>query len=74
MAPLQSVFKKALQSAIQVTLQIELPLERIRIERGVAHLEVNPMIRGELMLKKTEILTRVNEELKGFGRSLTDIR
>lgn len=74
LTPPQSVFKKALCGAVKAVLAIDIPLERVRVDRSIAYLDINPLLRSEIRLKKTELLTLANKELGQFGRALKDIR
>jgi hypothetical protein len=74
LAPPQSVYKTALCAAVKTLLAIEISPDRIRVDRGVAHLDINPLLKGELQLKKVELLLLANEDLKRFSRTIKDIR
>ena len=71
--PPQSAFKQALLTALG---KLHLPVEgfSVKVRNGIAFVEANPLLKSELMLKKTELLALANEELGAFNKKLIDIR
>ncbi len=70
----QAVFKEALIESVRTILREELPAKNIRVVRGVAHIDANPLLKGELLLKKRDILACANRRLQTLGKTLTDLR
>lgn len=74
LTPPQSIFKDSLCKAAKTVLGIDLSPQNVRVERGIAYLDINPLLKAELQLKKTQLLAAANEELKLFGRTIRDLR
>jgi hypothetical protein len=72
--PPQASLKKAVVRALSEVMQVEIPPEKVRLSQGAAFLDVDPLIKSEVFLKKAELLRRVRELLETGDRPLGDIR
>lgn len=72
--PPEASVKRAVSGAIRDVVQIEVSEDRVRLARGVVYVDVDPLIKSELFLKRTELLRRANELLNDTSRSVLDIR
>lgn len=71
----ESAIRRSIAQEIRRVWGIDLPVERIRVRSGIAYIDANPLLKGELVLKKTTLLQAVNRELGAAGeRRVTDIR
>ena len=71
LTPPDESVRRTMRSAIAAVCGITIPIEAIRIVRGVARLSVSPIERSEITLAKREILQWVRQRLP--DGSLRDI-
>jgi mannose/fructose/N-acetylgalactosamine-specific phosphotransferase system component IIB len=62
--------KRVIQSALKIVLNLNISLEQIRIEKGVAVLNLSPLERGELFMHKKDVLELVKQK----GLNIMELR
>lgn len=72
--PPEASLKKALVRALSQVANLDISIEKVRLSQDVAFLDVEPIVKSEVFLKKGELLRRVKELLETGDRTLKDIR
>jgi len=72
LVPIDSLKKEVVIALLKERFQINLTNKDISISNNIAHLKISPLIKGEILIQKDNLLRVINNNLtKGF---LKDIR
>ena len=72
LTPPNASVRRAARDAIVAVCGVTIPLERIRVVRGVIQLDIHPLERAEIALAKRDILLHIRKEVP--GATVKDIR
>lgn len=70
--PRDESLKKTIVSVFKKEMLVDVSLEDINVQRGVAHIKANPVIKNEIFLRKNSLINAIEKEV-GAG-TLKDLR
>lgn len=72
--PPDKFVKDVFIGVVKDAVNIELEKDNLDVRNGTIFISIDPIIKSEIFLKKTEIMKNLTEKLEGYKKTIRDIR
>ena len=72
--PPDKFVKEVLIDVVKDVVSVEIEKDNIDVRNGTIFISVDPIIKNEIFLKKSEVMENLKEKLKIYKKTIKDIR